>query len=101
MTLFQTRQEVTETLWQIITIDGAAVWVQKNGKRDVAFYQSVKRLPDISWKICFREIAAEIGQMSHRFHKHDKKQHEKYDKWYHACYQRQSKKKGNIKRKLV
>jgi len=41
------------------------------------FNQSVKRLPDIPRKICFREIAAEIGQMWHRFHEHDKKQNTK------------------------
>jgi len=31
-------------------------------------------------KFVSAKIAAEIGQMSHRFHKRDKKQHEKYDK---------------------
>lgn len=51
---------------------------RENGKTVTArVTKSAKRSPDIPWEICFREIAAEIGQMWRHFHERGKKRREK------------------------
>lgn len=82
----------------------APVRAQKNGKRDVAFYQSVKRSPDIPWKICFRGNRSwdwtNVASFPRARQKPTRQMRQMIPP--RACYQRQSKKKkdGYIKRDL-